>query len=114
LEALRLDTGRRVRWVWVYTAEAHPAGSSELARNAEQAVSVNPHADLDGRKQHAKELARLANLNGDLAVDPMNATLSETLGTFPTGAVVLDADLKIVARDEWADPFALRQALDAL
>jgi hypothetical protein len=42
----------------------------------------------------------------------MNDQLTTLLGGFPNGAVVLDGSGKLVAHLRWAEPFAIRRAVE--
>ena len=113
LDDLRQDLARQARWVWVYTAEAHPAGPDAQTppRNAAFGVAVPPHATLDDRRQLAREAQTFADLGGELALDTMDDALARAFAMTTPGAILLTPDGKVAARQTWADAPALRELL---
>jgi Spy/CpxP family protein refolding chaperone len=113
IEALRKEYAIKLNLVVVYTREAHPAGEWDVERNRDERISIPQHASLEERLAQAKQAAGALALEATMVVDEMEQPIADRFGAFPNGAVLLDRDGKLVARQRWVDPSGLRDDIDA-
>ncbi|HZS49697.1 MAG TPA: deiodinase-like protein [Bryobacterales bacterium] len=111
MEKLRTQYSGRVRFLIVYTKEAHPVGGWEVERNKQEGIKVQQPTDLTGRKKLAEEAREKLNLATPILLDDMNDSTTTAYGGFPNGAVVIK-DGQVVASEKWVDPPALKAAVD--
>lgn len=114
IAALADQFGRRVRFVVIYTAEAHPAGEWDVQRNRDDKIEMAQHATMDDRFAAARLVRDKLGVTMEVVPESMDAPLSTTLETFPNGLVVLDAQGNVVARQRNADAHRLRRELEKL
>ena len=111
---LRKVAGTRCGLLVVYTREAYPAGVWDIERNKSDGIAVPPHATAAAREAAARAMVEKLHLRLDVATDSMDDATAAAYGGFPNAAVVVDRDGKVVLRQRWADPFALREKIEAL
>lgn len=111
MEKLRSQYSGRVRFLIVYTKEAHPVGGWEVERNKQEGIRVQQPMDLTGRKALAEEAKQKLKLTTPILLDDMNDSTTTAYGGFPNGAVVIK-DGQVIASEKWVDPPALKAALD--
>jgi Spy/CpxP family protein refolding chaperone len=114
IAALADQFGRRVRFVVIYTAEAHPAGEWDVQRNRDEKIEMQQHVTMDDRFAAARLVRDKLGVTMEVVPESMDAPLSTTMETFPNGLVVLDAQGNVVARQRNADAHRLRRALEQL
>lgn len=103
LKRLAQDHADRVRFVLVYTREAHPGGLVGQPRTAED------------KQRHAASLRDDHSLDFEVAIDDLDGGLHRRLGPKPNSAYVVDPEGIIRYRAHWAnDDAGIRRALDAV
>jgi peroxiredoxin len=112
LEALRRDYGARITPIIVYTRENHPVGEWDVARNKDDGVAVEQPANMDGRIAMAKQARGMLKLTIPIAVDAMEDTTAKAYGGMTNAAFLIGRDGKIVARQKWFEPYAMRRLID--
>jgi hypothetical protein len=114
LDELQRRYAAKANFLLVYTKEAHPVGGWEVQRNKDAEISV-PQAKDEAARLAAAKLARTKlGLSMATAVDSMDDQLVAAFDAFPNGAVILDREGQITARQKWAEPRGLRILLDNL
>ena len=123
MESLVEDFGERVRFVVVYTVEAHPVGSPSVYADGEE---WDPWINrLAGSRVRAAEFAedRLAQarrtrhglkLQQEVLVDTTDDATWRSYGGAPSAAFVLDASGRVIERQMWVRPKLLRRVLEDL
>jgi hypothetical protein len=113
IEKLKKELGQRVQVMVIYTKEAHPKGEWEVERNRDSDIEIEQHKDLDAREEMALKARAELKLTVPILIDTMDNATAKTYGLGPNGAVVIGRDLKVVARQQWFDPYTLRRHIDA-
>lgn len=106
-----------VMWAVIYTREMYPGVGADAdlpERNRDDKVAVAQHATLADRSAAARLAKRQLGIGFEVIPDSMDDTLTNTFGAFPNGAAVFDASGKLIALDNWAEPFAVKRTLDKL
>ncbi|MBX7247113.1 MAG: redoxin domain-containing protein [Candidatus Sumerlaeaceae bacterium] len=109
----------KANFLLVYTLEAHPSGSASPYSDHEWIPRKN---QTDGilrmqtsttvqRKELADELVRRHGEKMTIAIDTMDNKTWQAYGARANSAFVIDADGRIVAAQEWANPAGLATAL---
>lgn len=119
---LHRDYGDRVRFVVVYTREAHPVGTKSPYSEGEWDTWVNrvtgvrlgEPADRAERRERAAEAHRELELPGEILVDGMDDRAWELYGRAPSPAFVVDREGKVALAQRWVRPKAIRRVLDRL
>jgi Spy/CpxP family protein refolding chaperone len=114
LDELQRRYAAKANFLLVYTKEAHPVGGWEVQRNKDAEISVPQAKDEAARLAAAKQARTKLGLNMATAVDSMDDQLVAAFDAFPNGAVILDREGQIAARQKWAEPRGLRILLDNL
>jgi len=112
----------RVRFLIVYTQEAHPAGSNSPYRDGEWLTMINrvtgtrvaQTETLDQRIAQARSSSELLDLNAEILVDDVDNTFWEAFGRAPSPGFVIDRQRIIVLRQPWVEPDGIRDALEDL
>ena len=97
----------------IYTREAHPAGGWEIARNLDDGISIPDPADLPARQAQAARTQSQLHITIPMVVDTMDNATADAYGAFPNGAIVINRDGTIAARQQWNDPSGLPRLIDA-
>lgn len=119
---LQQEYADRVRFVVVYTTEAHPVGSVSPYSDEEWLSPVNwitgvrvPQADdLEQRIAQARVSAQTLELPAEVYVDAMDNRFWDAFGRAPSPGFVLDRQGWVALRQVWVDPQAMRETLDRL
>lgn len=111
LNQLAKAHARRAHFLIVYTREAHAVGEWEVQRNRDEGIRVAQHRDKSNRRAAAIATQRALGVKLPIALDDMDDCTVRAYNAFPNGAVVISPDRKIVAAQQWADPFLLDQVL---
>lgn len=112
IQRLHEDLGTRATVFLVYTKEAHPVGGWELEKNKEQNIFINQPLNFAGRQTAAKQCREALKLTLPILIDDIDNAWTSAYGGFPNGAVVINRDGTIAASQQWAEPTALRRAID--
>jgi hypothetical protein len=104
--------GSRVNWLIIYTREMHPMGKDEPERNRDDHIAIAQHASDADRTAAARNARDQLQLTMDIAPEKLDDAVSRRLNGFPNAALLFDASGKLVARQQWADAFALERAID--
>lgn len=113
----------RVRFVLLYTREAHPVGApSPYLESAEwdpwinrlARVRVLEHRDLEDRLARARQSRAELELPLELFVDTFDNAAWRAFGAAASPAFVLDPGGRIVLRQVWVEPEQLAETLDQL
>jgi peroxiredoxin len=113
IEKVRRVYGGAVHWVLVYTKEAHASDEGRVSqKNVREGIEVPQHASFEQRVASARVCRQALGLKIPILVDDFNNTVSGTYAGFPNRGFVLDADGRIVSRQQWIKPDHVRQALD--
>lgn len=116
------EFGDRVTFVILYTREAHPVGSASPYTGDEWDPWINritgarwaePETTA-GRSSQAEAADERLDLAPRVLVDPSGDPAWTLFGRAPSAAYVVAADARIVARQVWVDPPALRTILREL
>lgn len=113
LEQLKLSYGTRLNPLIIYTRENHPAGEWNVERNKDEGIAIEQPKDMDARLGLAKQARTSLKLTVPILLDSMEDATAKAYGAVATNsAVVIDRDGKVVARQKWFEPYALRRMLD--
>jgi len=122
LHALVRRYRERVAFLAVYTREAHPVGSPspytgeewDLWVNRLSGVRVAEPGSLPERVRQATRAREALDLEIPVVVDRMDDAVWRAYGAASAPVFVIDAQGRVVARQVWSDPAALRETLDRL
>jgi len=113
LEKLAKDYATRVAVLVVYTREAHAVGEWEVDRNKDENIAVEqPKSEAD-RKALATLAVNTLKVTVPVLLDEMDNSTAKAYGLTPNGAVVINRDGTVAARQHWFEPIGLRQQIDA-
>jgi len=112
LEQLKREFGNRATFFVVYTKEAHPKGEWDVERNRDEEIEVEQHKDLKAREAMAEKAKSTLKLTVPILLDSMDDAAANAYGLAPNSAVVIGKDLKVVARQQWFDPYTLRRHIE--
>jgi tetratricopeptide (TPR) repeat protein len=96
LRDLQKRYGAGATFLLVYIREAHTAETWESGRNSREGVRVQPAANMDEKKEHASYCLRELHLNFPAVVDGMEGTLEKAYAAWPSLAVIVGADGRVV------------------
>jgi thyroxine 5-deiodinase len=113
MEKLKNDLGSRAQFYVVYTREAHAAGEWEVDRNKDEGIAVEQPKTFDARKILAGTAREKLKITVPMLIDSPENDAARVLGAGANSALVIDRNGKIVARQDWFEPTALRRAIDA-
>jgi len=112
LEKLAKEYGSRATFVIVYTREAHAVGEWEVDRNKQEEIAVEqPKTEAD-RKAQANQAVNALKITLPVVVDTMDNATAKAYGLTPNGAVVINRDGTVAARQRWFEPIGLRPQID--
>lgn len=122
VEGLIEDYGGRVRFLVVYTLEAHPAGSKSPYADEEWLTIFNraagvriPQAQsLEERMAEARLTRDRLELTSTVLVDNLDNGVWNAYGAASSPAFVIDRSGRVVLRQVWIDPKEIRRTLDRL
>lgn len=104
----------RVRFLIIYTREAHPQDES-LDANTTENIALPQPADLEGRLENARKAIVTLNLKYQrVLADSWNNETARKYGGYPNSAFLIDKKLAIAASYPWTDPNKIRRAIDEL
>lgn len=109
--------GGRVNWLVIYTRELFPTTGPSSAgpqRNIDDKIIAPPAGTEAERLSAARQIVERLKLKLEVAPDAIDDRLAQAANAFPNAAFVLDGKGTIVARLEWAEPFAIKRHLDRL
>lgn len=110
--ALKKEFRNKVHFVVIYTREAYPNNEWEVQRNLNEQIRINQHTTLDERIQMARMTADGLKIDADVLVDDIDDGVAQTYDALPNGCVILDAQGKLFRRQKWANPHAVKIALN--
>jgi hypothetical protein len=113
LQVLSQGESSRASLLIIYTKEAHPKDGWQVERNRDDKIAIPAHADMQSRIAQAKQAREALKLSIPIAVDDMDNSVATAYGAGENAAQVIGRDGTILARETWADPFALKRAIDA-
>ncbi len=112
MEKLKGEVGTRASFLVIYTREAYPAGQWDIDRNNEQHISVQQAKDFTGREAEAEYARATLRITLPMAVDSMEDEAATAFGALPNGAVVIDKQGNLIARQQWTNIEGLRDAIE--
>jgi len=112
----------RVRFVVVYSREAHPVGSKspytegewDLAINRLAGVRLGDPSTYDERRKRARESRDVLKIEAEVLVDGMDDRVWRLYGAAPSPAYVIDRGGRVVLTQAWVDPGEIRETLEGL
>ena len=112
----------RVKFLLVYTLEAHPVGSKSPYADGEWLTSWNKITDvripqpddITTRSSQASESHKTLNIAYPMVVDGMDNSVWKTYGAAASPAFVIDRSGRIVLKQPWVDPKEIRRVLNEL
>ncbi len=114
LQTLQARFGDNVHWVLVYTKEAHPVDGNVAGINRREGIEVPQHVSFQKRLEVAKVCREKLNLKARVLVDGIENKVTDAYGGHPNRGFVIDADGKVVSRQNWIDADRTREALEEL
>ncbi len=111
VEALRRQLGDAVRWVMIYTREAHPTDGWVAPMNTRLGIEIPQHTSFDKRIKCAKLCAQKMDLKLTVLVDGIENKVTDAYSGAPNRGYVIDAEGKVVSRQVWIDVEETRKAL---
>ena len=114
LQTLQARFGDNVHWVLVYTKEAHPVDGNVAGINRREGIEVPQHVSFQTRLEVAKVCREKLNLKARVLVDGIENKVTDAYGGHPNRGFVIDADGKVVSRQNWIDADKTREALEEL
>ncbi len=92
----------RVRFVFVYTREAHPGDD------------YPHHTSMEQKLRHARDMVAYWKFKRSMLVDDLEGTLHHAYGRLPNMTHIVNAGGNIIYRANWTDPRSIRIALDQI
>ncbi len=114
LRTLQARFGDAVHWVLVYTKEAHPIDGNIAGINEREGIEVPQHVSFAKRLEVASLCRKKLNLEARVLVDGIENMVTEAYGGHPNRGYVIDADGKVVSRQNWINADRTREALEGL
>jgi len=122
IQALMHKYGDEVRFLVIYTQEAHPAGSKSPYRQSEwnplinriAGVYADQPADALSRLERARWTRSAIDHAGTFLVDTMDNAAWSSLGRAPSAAWVIDQHGTIQLAQPWVEPDGIARALEDL
>jgi len=112
LQQLYRDMGAKAAFLIIYTREAHAKDDWQVDRNKDASVEIVQPATMADRVKLAKQTRDALNLSIPIAVDVMENTTVASYGATENSAFVIGKDGRVLARQNWCDPFRLRLAVE--
>ncbi len=112
VEELRREFGDAVRWVMIYTKEAHPTDGWVVPMNTRLGIEFPQHTSFTDRLECAKERTEKMALKMHVVVDGIENKVTEAYSGHPNRGYVIDAEGKVVSRQVWIDVEETRKALE--
>lgn len=91
-----------VRFVFVYTREAHPG------------EKYPAHTRIEQKLSHARDMVARWGMKRPMLVDDLEGTLHHAYGRLPNMTYIVQPSGKILYRASWTDPRTIRMALEQL
>ncbi len=114
LRTLQARFGDKVHWVLVYTKEAHPIDGNVAGINRREGIEVPQHVSFEKRLEVALLCRDKMNLKASVLVDGIENKVTVAYGGHPNRGFVIDADGKVVSRQNWINADRIREALEGL
>lgn len=123
MESLVEEFGERVRFVVIYTVEAHPVGSPSVYADGEEwdpwinrlaGSRVEAARDFEGRLTEARRVRQDLGLRQEVLIDTFDNATWRAYGGAPSAAFVLDRSGQVIARQKWVRPKLLRDVLSGI
>lgn len=122
VDGLVQDYGDRVRFLAVYTLEAHPVGSKSPYADEEWLTLYNRFAgvripqatDAEERMAQAQLTRDKLDLKSTVLVDTLDNRVWSAYGAASSPAFVIDRQGRVVLRQVWIEPKEIRRTLDRL
>jgi len=111
-EAMKKALRNKAAIVIVYTREAYPADEWDVQRNLDEQISIKQSATIEDRMKLAKDTRDGLKLSIDVLVDDIDDGVATVYEALPNGAVVIDANGKLIGHQKWADPHGLSLMVD--
>ena len=119
IRAIHRDFGERVEMVYLYTTEAHPAGTVSPYRDSEwltgpnrrEGILLSQPRTLDERLARARETVEDLNLPIPVLVDLMGNSGWQLYGSAPSAAYLIDRNRRVTLRQGWVNPAELDAVL---
>lgn len=112
LEQIRSTYGARLNVIVIYTKEAYPVGEWEVERNKDDGIAIEQAKDTAARVAEAKKARTTLRLTSPFLVDNMENTIATQFGGFTNSAVLIGRDGKVLHRQAYFEPYALRRYID--
>jgi tetratricopeptide (TPR) repeat protein len=96
IEELYAKYGQRIPFLLVYIREAHTGESWESGRNAREGIKMEEAATLAEKEGHATMCSRKLHLRFPAVVDKMNGAVEKAYAAWPSRAVVVGVDGKML------------------
>ena len=115
IASLKAEFGEdEVKWVMIYTKEAHPTDGWALDMNARAGIELAQHKTDAQRLECATLAAKELELDLLILVDDIGNKVADAYAGHPNRGFVLDAKGKIVSRQAWIEIEPTRKALENL
>lgn len=111
-EAMKKRYKGKANIVFVYTREAYPADEWDVQRNLDDQIVLRHASTLQERIKMAKDTRDGLKITVEMLVDDVDDGVVTTYEAFPNGAVVIDAQGRLVYKQKWADPHVLSTYVD--
>ena len=98
LEKLRRRFGDAVRWVMIYTREAHPTDANVAPIDTRLEIKIPQHTSFTDRLECAKLCTEKMALKMRVVVDGIENKVTEAYSGHPNRGYVIDAEGKVVSR----------------
>jgi peroxiredoxin len=112
IQDLAREAGAHASFLLIYTREAHPKDGWQVERNRDDEIELPAPHDQAGRIAMAKKARDALKLTLPIAVDDFQNTVASAYGAGENSAYVIGRDGIVLARQKWADPFAIRREID--
>ena len=112
IQQLSRELGSGASVLIIYTREAHPKDGWQVERNRDDNVMIASPKEQADRIAQAKQARDALKLSVPIAVDDMSDNVAKAYGAGENSAFVIGRDGKILARQNWADAFGLRRAVE--
>jgi tetratricopeptide (TPR) repeat protein len=96
LNTLHQRYGRRVPFFLIYIREAHDADNWQSTRNEREGVALAPPKTMDEKQDHAAMCSRKLHLQFPALVDGMDDRTESAYSAWPSRAVVIGTDGRIL------------------